>query len=164
MEHRVFWKKTCLVWVYFHVHLIYAIGLFSVIHRNLTCNRPRFEYLTKTIFYHFNINCFDKLSSKTAHVVEYNYIPLVRIFTACDCATGDSTVDIMAFLQTQFRGQNGTWYVGAKWHSGAKWNGESDTTPFYPQRSFILPQCSGPFYPTPIPHTKISVTKAIKRF
>ena len=34
------------------------------------------------------------------HVVKYNYVPLVSIFTSFDCATGDIIVDIMAFLLT----------------------------------------------------------------
>ena len=71
-------QKVWLVWVYFHVHLISVVGQCSVTHRNQTCNRPCFEYLTKTKFHpfdksinsRFDINCFDKLSSRTA---------------ACDC-------------------------------------------------------------------------------
>ena len=53
-------------------------------------------------------------------------------------------------------GQNGT--------VGQNGTGENGTMPSYPQRCFILPKCPGPFYPTPIPPTKISVTKVVKRF
>ena len=53
-------------------------------------------------------------------------------------------------------GQNGI--VG---QNETKQNG---TIPSYPQRSFILPQCSGPFYPKPIPPAKILESKVIKRF
>ena len=53
-------------------------------------------------------------------------------------------------------GQNGT--------LGQNRTGQNGTIPFCPQRCFILPQCTGPFYPTPIPPTKISVLKVIKRF
>ena len=41
-------KKACLGWVYFQLHLIAVVGQFSATRRNQTCNRPRFEYLTKT--------------------------------------------------------------------------------------------------------------------
>ena len=66
-------KKACLVWAYFQVQLISVIGQFNVIHRNQFCNRPRFEYVTKmkfdpfnkSIYSRFDINCFDKLSSRT---------------------------------------------------------------------------------------------------
>ena len=41
---------------------------------------------------------------------------------------------------------------------------ERGKIPPYLQRCLILPQCPGAFYPTPIPPTKILVTKVIKRF
>ena len=44
-------KKACLAWFYFHVHLISVIGQFDFMHRNQICNRPRFEYHTKTRFH-----------------------------------------------------------------------------------------------------------------
>ena len=53
-------------------------------------------------------------------------------------------------------GQNGT--------VGQNGTGQNCTIPSYPQRSSILPQCYGRFYPMPIPSTKIPVTKVIKRF
>ena len=52
--------------------------------------------------------------------------------------------------QNGILGQNGT--------------GQNGTMPSYPQRCSILPPCPGPFYPAPIPPTKISVTKVAKRF
>ena len=53
-------------------------------------------------------------------------------------------------------GQNGT--------VGQNGRGQNGTIPSYPQRCFVLPQCPGPFYPTPVPPTKTSVPIVIKRF
>ena len=46
-------------------------------------------------------------------------------------------------------GQNGS--------VGQNVTGQNGTIPSYPQRCFILPQCPGPFYSTPIPPAKISM-------
>ena len=72
---------------------------------------------------------------KPLHVVKYNSVPLVLIFIFY-WATGDIVVHIMAFPQTWSRGQNGTWYVGAKWHCGAKWNGAKWHHSILPQKVF----------------------------
>ena len=112
MEHGgVLKKKTCLAWVYFHVRLISVIGQFSVLHRNQTCNRPRFEYLQKWNFTHFKKQCTRVLASialtEPLHVVKSNYVPLVGIFVSLDWATGDIIVDMMRYLQNVIS--------GAKW-------------------------------------------------
>ena len=51
-------------------------------------------------------------------------------------------------------GQNGT--------VGQIGTGQNGTIPSYSQKCCILPQCPGPFYPMPIPHMKISVTKVLQ--
>ena len=68
-------------------------------------------------------------------MVKYNRAPVVRIFTSFDWATGDIIVDIMVFLQTLTRGQNGTWNVGAKWHCGEQWNGAKWHHAIFPPKS-----------------------------
>ena len=59
-------------------------------------------------------------------------------------------------MENGMLGQNGT--------VGQNGTGQNGTMPSYPQRCFILPQCPGPFYPTPIPPMTISETKVVKRF
>ena len=54
--------------------------------------------------------------------------------------------------------------LGQNGRVGQNGTGQNGTMQFYPQRCFILPQCPGPFYPTPIPPTKISVAIVVKRF
>ena len=53
---------------------------------------------------------------------------------------------------------------GQKGTVGQNGTGQNGTIPFYPEMCFILPQCPGLFYSTPIPPTKILVPKVIKRF
>ena len=176
MEHRVFWKIACQAWVYFRGHLISVIGQFSVLRRNQTCNRPRFQYRIKTKFHSFDksvysrfiINYLDKSSSRTAAYDMVKY----KLCTVC------SYVHIIWL-------SNGRYY---SWHnalspnviSGAKWNmlcwGKmalwdkmewGKMAPFHliPKGvSFCPNKCPGPFYPTPIPPTKMSVMKVIKLF
>ena len=69
MEHRVFWKKACLVWAYFHViWFLSSASSISYIEIKLAIDHV-FEYLTKfhpfdkSINSCFDSNCFDKFSS-----------------------------------------------------------------------------------------------------
>ena len=92
------------------------------------------------------INQFSRVSTSSAltnlvveplHVVKYNYVPVVRIFTW------------WPFSKLKTRGQNGTWYVGAKLHCGAKQNGQNGTMSFTHKGVSFCPNALVHFTPRP---------------
>ena len=131
MEHRVFWKKLAWCGSIF-TSIWFLSSASSASHVEIKLPIDHVLRISQKRNFTRLINQFTRVLTSIAltnyvveplHVIKYNFVPLVLIFISFDWATGDIIVHIMAFPQTQSRGQNGTWYVGAKWHCGAKWNG-----------------------------------------
>ena len=146
----VCFEKAYLSWVYFHVHLISVIGQYSVTHPNQIFNRPCFEYLTKTkfdpidksIYSHFDINLFDKLSNRTTACGSMWLCTSCSHFRIIWLSNGRYCTGHNVFPPIVISGANGSWYLGAKCHHS-----------ILPLNVFHLPQCPGQFYLTPTNET-----------
>ena len=105
MEHRVFWKNHARRGSIFKSNSFLSSA--SCMEIKVAIDHV-FSISQKRNFI-FLINQFTRVLTSSAltnqlveplHVAKYNYVPVVRIFTSYDWATGDIIVDIMAFLQT----------------------------------------------------------------
>ena len=100
MEHRVFWKKHARRRSIFpSTWFLSSASSASYIEIKLATDHVLSIARNVTLL----INQF----THQLLMVKNNYVPLLRMFTSFDWATGDITVDKMRFLQS--RGQNETW-------------------------------------------------------
>ena len=161
MEHRLFWKKHARrgsifksSWFLSSASSASCLEIKLAIDHVLSISPKRnFALLINQFTRVLTSSALRNYVVEALYVVEYNHVPVVLIFISFDWATGDITVDIMAFLQTSLGGKIEHDVLGQNGTVGQNGTGQNGTMPFYPKGVPFCPNALVRFTPRPF-HTR----------